>query len=115
VLEAADADEALAVLGIPTANVDLVLLDVVLPGTDGVALCADISVWWPRMPILFLSAYPAEILASHGQRHLNRPFLGKPYGREELVTKVGTAIERRRAPRHDAEACHQERQQQPQT
>jgi len=35
VLEAADADEALAVLGIPTANVDLVLLDVVLPGQTG--------------------------------------------------------------------------------
>ena len=96
VLEAADAEEALEILGMPRARVDLVLLDVVLPDTDGVALFADIR---NRFPGVFMSAYPAEILAAHGQEDLSAPFLGKPYTRAELIEKVGRAIEGRHIPR----------------
>jgi two-component system cell cycle sensor histidine kinase/response regulator CckA len=99
VLEAADAEEALEILGMPRARVDLVLLDVVLPDTDGVALFADIRNRFPGVPVVFMSAYPAEILAAHGQDDLNAPFLGKPYTRAELIEKVGRAIEGRHIPR----------------
>jgi two-component system, cell cycle sensor histidine kinase and response regulator CckA len=95
VLEAADAEEALEILSMPQARIDLVLLDVVLPGKDGVELYADICIRRPNIPVLFMSAYPAEILAAHGQQDLTTPFLGKPYTREELVAKVGQIIERR--------------------
>jgi CheY-like chemotaxis protein len=70
VLEAADGDEALSVLSTPGVKVDLVLLDVVLPGTDGVALYADICARWPEMPIVFVSAYSAEVLVTYGQEDL---------------------------------------------
>jgi two-component system cell cycle sensor histidine kinase/response regulator CckA len=99
VLEAADADEALAVLSARRAKVDLVLLDVVLPDSDGVALYADICARWPRIPVVFMSAYAAEILVARGQEDLTVPFLAKPFTREQLTTKVGAAIERRRSPR----------------
>jgi DNA-binding response OmpR family regulator len=102
VLEAADGAEALEVLRLPNAKVDLVLLDVVLPGQDGVALYADIAARWPGLPVLFMSAYPAEILAAHGQTDLTAPFLGKPYTRDELVAKVGAVIERRRTARPES-------------
>jgi two-component system cell cycle sensor histidine kinase/response regulator CckA len=99
VLEAADAEEAIAVLEMPQAQVDLVLLDVVLPEKDGVALYADICARWPCTAVLFMSAYAAEILAARGQEDLTVPFLAKPFTPEELVTKVGATIERRRSPR----------------
>ena len=52
VLEAADAKEALMVLAMPQAHVDLVLVDAVLPGDDGVALCAGISARWPHVHVV---------------------------------------------------------------
>ncbi len=99
VLEAADTEEALTFLAMPQAKVDLVLLDVVLPGKDGVALYAEICIHWPEVAVLFMSAYAAEILAVRGQEDLTVPFLAKPFTCRDLVTKVGAAIERRGASR----------------
>jgi hypothetical protein len=47
-----------------------------------------------------VSAYPAEVLAANGQEDLTAAFLGKPSTRDELITKVGEAIERRSIPRN---------------
>jgi DNA-binding response OmpR family regulator len=95
VLEAADGDEALSVLSTRGVKVDLVLLDVVLPGKDGVALYADICARWPEMPIVFISAYSAEILVTYGQEDLSVPFLAKPFTYEQITSKVRAVIEQR--------------------
>ena len=92
VLEADGADEALEVLGEARGRVDLVLLDVVMPGGDGVALTKSIRAEWPDQQLLYMSAYPAEILARHGLKDLNVPFLAKPFTRVELLTKVKSAV-----------------------
>ena len=91
-LEAADGDEALSVLSTPGVKVDLVLLDVVLPGTDGVALYADICARWPETPIVFMSAYSAEILVTYGQEDLSVPFLAKPFTYQQITSKVRDVI-----------------------
>jgi FixJ family two-component response regulator len=39
-----------------------------------------------------MSAHPAEILARHGLKDLNVPFLAKPFTRVELMTKVKSAL-----------------------
>jgi len=95
VLEAANAHDALAVLRTQGVKVDLVLLDVVLPNKDGVALYADICVRWPRLPVVFMSAYPAEVLVTYGQDDLTVPFLAKPFSYEEITSKVRMAISQR--------------------
>jgi DNA-binding NarL/FixJ family response regulator len=41
VAEAGDGDEALRV--VPTASVDVVLMDIRMPGTDGIAACAELT------------------------------------------------------------------------
>jgi DNA-binding NtrC family response regulator len=99
VYEAADAEEALAVLAMPRAHIDLVLIDVVLPGADGVALHERIAAEWPWSRVLFMSAHPAEILAAHKLRDLRVPFLAKPFTRDELLARVSQVAERRRARR----------------
>ncbi len=95
VLEAAGADEAVGVLSRPGVKVALVLLDVVLPGKDGVALYADICARWPEMPTVFISAYSAEILVTYGQEDLSVPFLAKPFTYQQITSKVRAVIERR--------------------
>jgi DNA-binding response OmpR family regulator len=92
VLEADGAEEALEVLTEARNRVDLVMLDVVMPNVDGVALAKSIRTEWPNQRLLFMSAHPAEILARHGLKELNVPFLAKPYTRTELLAKVHSAL-----------------------
>jgi two-component system, cell cycle sensor histidine kinase and response regulator CckA len=94
VLEADGADEALEVLSEARGRVDLVVLDVVMPKGDGVALTNTIRAEWPDQRLLYMSAHPAEILARHGLKDLNVPFLAKPYTRVELLAKVKSALRR---------------------
>lgn len=82
--------------------IDLVLLDVVMPGTDGVELAEQIQSEFPGQRILFMSAYPAEILARRGLQDLRVLFLAKPYTRAELLAKVGESLERRQTPRTES-------------
>jgi two-component system cell cycle sensor histidine kinase/response regulator CckA len=97
VLEAASAAETLDALRMMTRPVDLVLLDVVMPGIDGVELAEQIFAEFPDQRILFMSAYPAEVLAQRGLQDLRVLFLAKPYTRAELIAKVREAFERRRS------------------
>ena len=43
---------------------------------------------WPSTRVLFMSAFPAEILVREGLDHPNVIFLAKPFTRDELLTKV---------------------------
>jgi two-component system cell cycle sensor histidine kinase/response regulator CckA len=95
VFEAASAAETLDAMRMMSRPVDLVLLDVVMPGTDGVELAEQIFAEFPDQQILFMSAYPAEVLAQRGLQDLRVLFLAKPYTRAELTAKVGEALERR--------------------
>ncbi len=99
VFEAASADEALSVLDMAHRYVHLVVLDVVMPVVDGVSLGRDIMEHWPGLKLLYMSAYPAEVLAAHRLDDLQVRFLAKPFTRAELLAKVHDALERRREPR----------------
>ena len=94
VLEADGAEEALEVLSEARGRVDLVMLDVVMPDVDGVVLTKSIRSEWPDQRLLYMSAHPAEILARHGLKDLNVPFLAKPFTRVELLAKVKSALRR---------------------
>jgi CheY-like chemotaxis protein len=98
VLEADGAEEALDVFRISQGPIDLVLLDVVMPETDGVELAQQILAHRPGQRILFMSAHPAEVLAEHGLQDLDVLFLAKPYTMEELLAKVRQAMDREESP-----------------
>lgn len=96
VFECANAEEALDVLRLAHPYVNLVLLDVVMPATDGVALGERMVAQWPNLQFVYMSAHPAEILAEHGLQDLQVPFLAKPYTRDEILAKVREGVERYR-------------------
>jgi two-component system cell cycle sensor histidine kinase/response regulator CckA len=102
VFEAETATEALEVLGTSRQPIHLVLVDVVMPDVGGVALARHISAEWPAVRVLFMSAFPAEILVREGLDHPNVFFLAKPFTRSELMDKVVTAL--RGHPERSAEA-----------
>jgi two-component system cell cycle sensor histidine kinase/response regulator CckA len=95
VLEAEDGEEALDAMHSARARVDLVMIDVVMPGMDGVELANQVWEQWPDQRILFTSGHAAEVLAQHGLAYLDVPFLAKPYTRDEILTKVHQALDHR--------------------
>lgn len=95
VIEAANSDEARTQWdGSPF---DLLLSDVVLPGTNGPALVEEMLPANPRLKALFVSGYDDQSLERVGIR-VNVPFLRKPFSAEELVTKVREVLDSRRVP-----------------
>jgi two-component system, cell cycle sensor histidine kinase and response regulator CckA len=92
VFEAASAIEALDVLAMGCGRVDVVLVDVVMPEVNGVDLVRLIREEWAQPAILFMSAYPAEVLAREGLKDLRVQFLAKPFTRNELLTAVERAM-----------------------
>jgi DNA-binding response OmpR family regulator len=92
VLEADGTDEAMEVLAQARGRVDLVVLDIVLQHGDGVALGREIHAEWPDQALLYMSAFPAEVMAQYGLESLDVPFLAKPFTRGELLAKVSEAI-----------------------
>ena len=101
-LEADGGPEALDVLGQARGRIDLLMVDVVMPGCDGVELARKVLEEWPNQHILYMSAHPAEVLVRHGLPSLDAPFLAKPYTRDEALAKVREALERRRGTRTEA-------------
>jgi two-component system cell cycle sensor histidine kinase/response regulator CckA len=92
VFEAASAVEAIEVLAMLRGRVDLVLVDVIMPEVNGVDLVRLIREEWEAPAILFMSAYPAEILAREGLKDLRVQFLAKPFTRTELLLAVERAM-----------------------
>ena len=92
VFEAATAVEAIEVLAMLCGKVDLVLVDVIMPEVNGVDLVRLIREEWAGPAILFMSAYPAEVLAREGLKDLRVQFLAKPFTRGELLGAAERAL-----------------------
>jgi CheY-like chemotaxis protein len=88
VVDAANADEALSLLG-STTRVDLLLTDVVLPGgTMGPELAKKAKREWPEIGILFMSGYARDVLGDHDQSIAGVEVLQKPFRKADLAWKV---------------------------
>ena len=100
--EAETAEEAFAVLMSEPDRPQLILIDIVLPGADGVTLAGQVREEWPDQRVLYMSAYPTEILRA---RRVEEPVLEKPFTQNELLRQVEAALAR--TPQGtDAEAPH---------
>jgi two-component system, cell cycle sensor histidine kinase and response regulator CckA len=90
VFEAGSAVEALEVVSLARGRLDVVLVDVVMPEVNGVDLARMLRERVPQANVIFMSAYPAEVLAREGLRDLRVQFLAKPFTREELLKAVAS-------------------------
>ena len=90
-LEADGAVEALRVLSEAQVRIDLVVLDVVMPGCNGVELGKHVQQLWPGQRIMYMSAHPAEAVRN-GVPDSGIPYLPKPYTHDEALAKVREAL-----------------------
>lgn len=92
VFEAESGEEGIEVLETARTGIQLVMVDVVMPFSDGVQVTSKIRERWPNQRTLYMSAHPAEVLVEYGLTKLDAPFLAKPFTRDELLTKVSEAL-----------------------
>jgi two-component system, cell cycle sensor histidine kinase and response regulator CckA len=88
VLEAANAEEALAKLEDPNVHVDLFVTDVVMPGMDGPAWVRRAHLDRPGVKVVFMSGYADDGLAEDQARVPNSVFLPKPFSLNDLTNTV---------------------------
>ena len=66
VLLAANGEEALALAGVRTEPIDLLLTDVVMPKLGGGELARRLSALRPELPVLYMSGYTDGTIEQHG-------------------------------------------------
>ena len=74
--------------------VDLVLLDIMLPGTSGIDLCRQIR-QKSEVPIIFVSAKNSETDRVIGLELGADDYIAKPFGTRELIARVRAVLRRR--------------------
>ena len=85
VLEAEDGKGCIAVL--EARDADLIVLDIMLPDSDGLTLCRQIKARWD-IPILFLSALGENAQIIEGLRAGGDDYLPKPYDIGVLLARI---------------------------
>ncbi len=73
---------------------DLVLLDVMLPGLDGFAVCQKLREAGDQVPILFLTAKSGQGDRLQGLELGGDDYLGKPFDLRELILRVRAILRR---------------------
>jgi two-component system sensor histidine kinase/response regulator len=89
---ASDGDQALRRL--ERQSIDLVLLDVLMPGRDGFEVCRMIRAQprWVDIPVIFLSAADDKDLIVRALEAGGVDYVTKPFNRAELMSRVRTHL-----------------------
>ena len=92
--EAATAAEGLSLFADP--EVDLVLLDLMLPDRPGLSLLPEMRERRPDVPVVVVTAYSSVESAIAAMKEGAFHYVPKPFRNEEVVHLVGQALEKRR-------------------
>lgn len=93
VLTADSYDTALATFEPRARDVGLAILDVSLPGRNGVELYRELEKKNPAIKVLFVSGHVgAEVIRFYGFEATDHHFLQKPFHSDELVERVGEIV-----------------------
>jgi DNA-binding NtrC family response regulator len=93
VLEAAGVDEALTIASSRREPLDLLVTDVVMPGSNGVDLVGRLRTKRPELRVLYISGYTDMAVVRQGLLDDAAAFLQKPFTPEDLLRRVRQALE----------------------
>lgn len=94
VLLAATGEEGLSMMD--TEEIDLVVLDMMLPGITGIETLRSIKETNPVLPVIIITAYSSIDGAIAAMKQGAFHYIPKPFKNEEVVLTVNKALEQRR-------------------
>jgi DNA-binding NtrC family response regulator len=90
---AAGGEQALSALA--RERFDVVLLDLRMPGGDGLAVLKAIKEKWPESEVVVVTGYPSIESAKEAVRLGAYDYLAKPVGPDEVVNATRGAMQRK--------------------
>lgn len=78
-----------------TANIDLLLADIIMPEMSGVELCERVRVSRPEIKRLYMTGYPGAELSSRGLLESDAVILEKPFDEDDLLASVRAVLDRK--------------------
>ena len=94
VFTAADGEAALQFFAAQSEEIDLAILDVVMPKVNGKAVRDEMLRLRPDLRVLFMSGYTADIIHRHGVVDPELEFIQKPMRPRDLLKKVREVLDR---------------------
>jgi PAS domain S-box-containing protein len=88
VLSAATPKEAMALAKTHGETIDLLMTDVVMPEMNGRDLAGRLTALCPGIKLLFMSGYPADVIAHQGVVDDGMAFIQKPFSMGDLAEKL---------------------------
>ena len=98
IFKAFSGEEALQVLE-TNQNIEIVILDVKMPGMDGIKTLAEIKKRYPLVEVIMLSGHADVESAIDGMKQGAFDYLMKPCDMEQIIAKVTEAVAKKR--RHE--------------
>jgi PAS domain S-box-containing protein len=92
VLEAANGQDALALVAARKAEIHLVLSDMVMPGMGGTELAGRVRALAPALPVLLMTGYTEEAIIRAGDRSLDEQIIEKPFTLHAMLEKISMAL-----------------------
>ena len=93
VLPASGGEEALELAKVENGTIDLLLSDLVMPGTSGRELAEQIQELRPDIAILYMSGYTDDVVVRRGVLEAGMAFIQKPFGAEALALRVREVLD----------------------
>ena len=87
---AKSADEAMELMS--REPLSLILLDIKMPGKDGMRLMRQVKEKWPEIPVIIMSGYVTNETMQEVAKTDAATFLAKPFTPDELVQAVQQVI-----------------------
>jgi PAS domain S-box-containing protein len=94
VIIACDGEEAIELFSTYRGQIDLAMLDAVMPKLNGPQVYEHIASLTPGLPCLFLSGYSEEIVQRYFSQNLHIPILHKPVTLRDLGMKVREILDK---------------------
>lgn len=94
--EARRGEEAIQL--VRSANFDVVLLDLQMPGLGGLKTLASLRSLAPRLPILMVTVQDAEEQKVEALEHGADDYIVKPFGIRECIARIRAVVRRARSP-----------------
>jgi two-component system response regulator ChvI len=73
---------------------DLIVLDIMMPGIDGITFCSLFRKEHPLIPIIFLSSRADELSRIEALERGGDDYLTKPFSLKELLVRIGVCLRR---------------------